>query len=159
MINPRNLLTSHSRHSSRLDDLLDDDPFGCSVDFPSPPPRDDGPLRRQLSRGIRQSLQVNTPPSLTYSSSEASESRSPSPTGSAFSLGESTYSLNDHRDYRPMTPPRLSSLDYNTRPRKQQKQLLSPVKLTTETRRPQSPTKQKFASVSKSLLTFISINM
>lgn len=163
MINAHSFVSNHSRHSSKLDDLLDDDPFSCFVEFPSPPPRDDGPLRRQLSKGIRRSLQISSPPALTYSSSGSSsgeESRAPSPTDSEFSLssstlGNSTYSLNDHREYRPMTPPRMSSLDFNITTSKPQKQLLSPLKLSTETRRPMSPTKQKLSNVSRSLLSFI----
>ncbi|TIA86558.1 hypothetical protein E3P99_03656 [Wallemia hederae] len=165
MINPSSLISNHTRHSSKLDDLLDDDPFGSFIEFPTPPPRDDGPLRRQLSRGIRQSLQIAP---VTYSGGSSSSDsdcdidnsrlRAPSPTDSEFSMStgsSSTYSLNDHREYRPMTPPRMSSLEFNTATSKPQKQLLSPLKLDSETRRPMSPTKQKLSHVSRSLLSFI----
>ncbi|TIA94256.1 hypothetical protein E3P81_00218 [Wallemia ichthyophaga] len=154
MINPRNFISNHARHSSKLDDLLDEDPFSSFAEFPSPPPRDDGPLRRQLSKAIRQSLQIsNSPrtPAMTYS--ENSEfSMDTSSSSSSYS-----YSLNDHRDYRPMTPPRISSLDFkaNTKTSKPQKQLLSPLNITSDTRRPVSPTKEKLSHVSKSLLSFM----
>lgn len=177
MYNPNNFISSHSRHSSKLDDLLDFDPFATLNSdhcfnqqnnlsfFPCPPPRDDGPLRRSLSKPIRNSIKsrnLNRSVSpISLPSSSSSSSLAPSPTSSEYSLSSSnTYVDDEYKHYRPSTPPRLSSLNFTpstpSTP-KTQKKLLSPLKLTTSPRRPQSPTKQKFSQVSKALLSLMQL--